>query len=144
MNLVRLLLVTCLWTVLSPVQAAVDQYACFSHPKLPPLKLSIDGVTVTLSRPANGQMGAYSETIEFLRLELDEESRDFVAKTNKSPCTLIQNTYQLGLYSTAYCWKEETQELYVDRQNFEEGGINKSSSDEIWHSTTLYNCVAVD
>lgn len=139
----RLFLLVLLMLVL-PVQAAVDQYACFSHPKSRPLKMKIEGAKVTFSHPANGQISAYSETIEFLRLELDYDSRNFIASTNKSPCTLIQNTYQLGLHSTAYCWKEETQELYVDRQNFEEDGINRSTPDDIWHSTTRYDCVALD
>ena len=133
-----------LWVLALPAQVKAAQYACFWHPKSPPLKISIDGTEVTFDHPADGQISAYSETVDFLRLELDDDSRNFIAKTNKSPCTLIQNTYQLGVYSTAYCWKEETQELYVDRQNFEKDSINRSSAGKAWHSTTRYDCLSLD
>ena len=124
----------------STVQAEREQYACFSHPKMPPLKVTIDGTTVTLDHPGFDVVPAHTQTIDFLRLPLDAAAQRFIGKTNKSPCTLIQNTYQLGLISTSYCWKESTRELFLDRQHFERDEINDSRT----FTTTLYDCVAVD
>lgn len=125
-------------SIFAPSLARADQYACFWHSKAPPLKVTIEGTTVTLDHPAEVGLPARSEELHFLRLPEDKHSAEY----SGDACTLIRNDYGLGEISKAYCWKGTTRELYIDTRHFNKSMEWKNGN--AYGSTTLYNCVGLE
>lgn len=112
-----------------------DQYACFLAETAPPMKLTIEGYRLTMHYPANATIPAVTKTLDMLNLNTPRDQQ--IESIDR--CTLIQNTYTLGIKSEDYCWKESTRQLWIGRHDFTETTISNIKS-----YTTLYSCLKID
>lgn len=112
-----------------------DEYACFLAKTAPPIKLTIEGNRLTMQYPASGIIPARIQKLEMLNLNTPRDQHiDSIDR-----CSLIQNTYTLGIMSEDYCWKESSRQLWVGRHEFTETAVSNTGS-----NTTLYNCLKID
>jgi|GEM_PF-6273164 len=112
-----------------------DQYACFLAKTAPPIKLTIEGYRLTMQYPASGSIPARTQTLDMLNLITPRNQQ--IESIDR--CTLIQNTYTLGIMSEDYCWKESSRQLWIGRHDFTETAVSNTES-----YTTLYSCLKID
>ena len=109
-----------------------DQYACFWHQSAPPVKLTIEGNRLAIDHPADDLIPAYTETFDMLTLNTPADQ----IISAVSACTLVQNTYVFGYKSQTYCWKGDSQQLWIGFHDFTERPDYNSGS-----RTLRYECV---
>ena len=78
-----------------------DEYACFLAKTAPPIKLTIEGNRLTMQYPASGIIPARIQKLEMLNLNTPRDQH--IESIDR--CSLIQNTYTLGIMSEDYCWR---------------------------------------